>query len=274
VVALGVSAARFRPVVDVVDEPLQFGVGEPAAPQVPHVHHRVAVSDAGAVAGDDVRDGGRVEQGAAELARVQAADESAGRLLGASQGPQGASEEFGRGRVGADEAGGRGDEPAGDDEVVQGDVVAAEPPPPDPVAGAAEDPQPVQAGVASALPAPVDPPPFQLVQDVLQSHHGGDRGVARDGQPGGHQPHGQTLTAGVLVPEGEASVFGGGVEPAQPLGLRVGVEGGGVGGERELVPAQAVQPGGGGLGHGVRRFPGGVPVTGHGWAPGPRRCRA
>ncbi|KUM84168.1 hypothetical protein AQI94_33125 [Streptomyces pseudovenezuelae] len=70
-----------------------------------------------------------------ELVRVEAAGQLARGVLGALEGVQGASEQFGRGGVGADEARGGGDEPAGDDEAAQGDVVAAESLGPDAIVG-------------------------------------------------------------------------------------------------------------------------------------------
>ncbi|WUU18177.1 hypothetical protein OG866_43630 [Streptomyces sp. NBC_00663] len=163
VVDVGVSAGRFRLAVDVVDEPVQVGIFEPSPPQVLHVRHRVAVADVRQVAGDDVGHGAGVEQSSPELVRVEAAGQSARGVLGTLEWPRNASERLGGGGVGADEAGGCGHEPAGDDEVVQGNVMTAESPCPDAITGPAEDPEPVEAGVPTTLPAPVNGPAFQLV---------------------------------------------------------------------------------------------------------------
>lgn len=104
-VVLGVSAALLGPPVDLVDEPAQREVGELPTPQVLHVHHRVAVLNPWPVAGDDVGYRRRVRQRLAQLVRIKGPGQLPGRVLGALQGAQDSSQQSGRGRIGADEAG-------------------------------------------------------------------------------------------------------------------------------------------------------------------------
>ena len=179
-----------------------------------------------------------------------------------------ASEQRRHGRVGAQEARRGGDERAVDHEVVERDVVAAEPPAPRRrAAGLAEHPQVVQAGVPAALAVEDRHEPLGVVEDVLQAHRGRDGDVPGRRETCRDQLHRGPLLGGSLRVHGEPTVVRGGVEPAPPLGVRRVVRGDGADGHRALRGVEGVEPRARGSGHAVGDRAGGGDVADDGTHP-------
>ena len=105
-----------------------------------------------------------------------------------------------------------------DDQVVERDVVAAEPP--RPRAGRArlaEHAEVVQPGIAATLAVEVRRPALQLVEHVLQPDDRRHRDVAGAGEPGGDELEGQALLGRTHRRQGQPAVVGRRVEPAPPF---------------------------------------------------------
>src|SRR5213076_2377424 len=111
---------------------------------------------------------GRYDRLSALLA-VERKEELAAQVLCLAERPQRvAAQELGGGGIGAQEERRAGGHRSPGDQVVDGDVVAAEAPRPGPVSRRiAEDADVVEAWVAAPLAAPAQGPALDLVQDVL-----------------------------------------------------------------------------------------------------------
>ena len=130
-------------------------------------------------------------------------------------------------------------------------MVAAEAPAPRLVTGRiTEDPHEVQPGIATPLTSPCRRPPLDRVQHILESHDRCHGHVSGLGQPGGHQPMGQTLLCGTHRRDRQTAVVRRRVEPSYAfvvIGHRPA-------GQRGLRLIERVDQRRGGVGHATRQF--------------------